>query len=482
MANCIQCGRKLPPFSLRKICQWCVQHEAAQRGEDAGVQRVMPTPWVRRESSISLTHVIFGANLAVFIAMVMATNDPLAFLDPTHGFSGEQLVHWGAIYGPYTLGGDWWRLLTYMFLHGHLLHIGMNMWCLWNLGPLCEALYGRWTYLTLYILSGVAGGLVSLGWNPGVLTVGASGAIFGLTGALIASLTLGKFSLTGISTTGTLSSLLFFAGFSLYLGVVSPEVDNACHVGGLFCGLILGGLIATVAPERDQSFQRVGILAFVALVLLSSAVGVQRWRGFAMRSSRVLTEGTLDRVITDLQKRIRKNPQDASAHYSLAHGYLALGRVPQAESELKRVLELQPQYASARMDLGAVYLNNDQPQEAQAQFAKLAADDPNNTRAHIGLGMALARQQNHEAAVKEFKLALQQDPQAGGVYYSMGLSQAQLRQYDEAIASYTQERTNSGDDAALENALAEAYQAKGMMQQAEAARAKAAQLKSGQQN
>ncbi len=72
MANCTQCGRKLPAWTLRRICQWCVQHEAAQRGEldDNVRQRVMPAPWVRHgESTITLTHIIFGANLAVFLAM-----------------------------------------------------------------------------------------------------------------------------------------------------------------------------------------------------------------------------------------------------------------------------------------------------------------------------------------------------------------------------------------------------------------------------
>ena len=76
MANCIRCGRQLPALTLgKKICQWCVQHEAAQRGEegDDAIQPVMAAPWVRREASVTLTHVIFGANVMVFIAMVAAT-------------------------------------------------------------------------------------------------------------------------------------------------------------------------------------------------------------------------------------------------------------------------------------------------------------------------------------------------------------------------------------------------------------------------
>ena len=250
MANCIRCGRQLPAFSFKKICPWCVQHEAAQRGEDGDDARqpVMAVPWVRREqSSITLTHVIFGANIAVFIAMALASG-------PSLDFAGQVRVHFGANYGPYTLSGQWWRLVTYMFLHGGLMHIGFNMWCLWDLGQLCESLYGRWTYAAIYLITGVAGGLASVGWNPMVLSVGASGAIFGLAGALIASFYLGEFSLSGISIQGTLRSLVIFAVFNLFLGGFFGGIDNACHIGGLVSGLILGALIAVVAPQLARAW------------------------------------------------------------------------------------------------------------------------------------------------------------------------------------------------------------------------------------
>jgi tetratricopeptide (TPR) repeat protein len=91
--------------------------------------------------------------------------------------------------------------------------------------------------------------------------------------------------------------------------------------------------------------------------------------------------------------------------------------------------------------------------------------------------MALADQNNHEVAISEYKTALRLDPQAKDVYYRMGTSQAELKKYDDAIASYLKEREQGGDDAALETALADAYEAKGMQQQAQEARNKAAQLK-----
>ncbi len=265
-------------------------------------------------------------------------------------------------------------------------------------------------------------------WNPSVLSVGASGAIFGLTGALIASFYLGEFSLSGISIKGTLSSLLFFAGFSLFLGRVSPGIDNACHVGGLVSGLILGALIALAAPEHDKPVRRAGVLLFVVVLLAGSAVGVYRWRGAGMRFGMMDAQRNIDRMIGEFQKKVQQNPQDPSAHYALAHAYFNKGQFPEGESELKRVLELQPQNARARMDLGAAYLTRGDPKDAQDEFAKLVAQDPNNTNAHIGLGMALADQNNHEAAISEYQTALRLEPQARDVYYRMGISQVELKQ------------------------------------------------------
>ena len=479
MANCIRCGRQLHALMFgKKICQWCKQHEAAQRGEenDDVRQPVMAVPWVRRESSISLTQVFLGANVMVFMAMVLASG-------PSLDFNGEVMVHFGANFGPLTLSGQWWRLLTYMFLHGGLMHIAFNMWCLWDLGALCESLYGRWTYAAIYFITGIAGGLASVGWNPGVLTVGASGAIFGLAGALISSFYLGEFSVPRVAIQGTLRSLLFFVGFNVLFGSFVPGIDNACHAGGLVSGLIVGALIARLAPQPDRPLQRVGVVLFIVLLVGGSAIGIYRWRAARIHYSLRADAGrNVDRMIGELQKQVQKNPQDASAHYSLAHAYFAKGQFSDGVNELKRVLDLQPENSRARMELGAVYLRQEQPKDAQQEFAKLVAQEPDNAAAHAALGVALAEQDNHAAAINEYKDSLRLEPKTRGVYYRMGISQAQLKQYDDAIASFSKEKEQNGDDAELESALADAYQAKGMTQAAQAARNKAAQLQSGQKD
>jgi rhomboid protease GluP len=450
-----------------------VQHEAAQRGEDADDARqpVIAAPWVRRESSITLTQVILGANVMVFIAMVLASG-------PSLDFSGEVLVHFGANFGPYTLSGQWWRLLTYMFLHGGLMHIAFNMWCLWDLGALCESLYGRLTFAAIYLITGVAAGLASVGWNPGTLSVGASGAIFGLAGALIASFYLGEFSVPRVAIQGRLRSLLFFVGFNVLFGTLSPGIDNAAHAGGLISGLILGALIARLAPQQDNPLRRAGILLFMVLIVGGGALGIHQWRGSGMHFGRSAMDAreNIDQMIRELQNKVKQSPQDASAHYALARAYFTKGQFSEGESELKRVLDLQPQNTEARMALGAFYLRQKRSKEAQDEFTKVVAQEPDNAVAHAALGVTLADQNNHAAAIKEYQTALRIEPKARGVYYRMGVSQAQLKQYGEAVASYSKEQEANGDDAELEGALADAYQAKGMTQLAQEARNKAAQL------
>jgi rhomboid protease GluP len=283
MANCIRCGRQLPGFTFgKKICQWCVQHEKYQRGEiaDDAAQPVMRTPWVRRgESTITLTQIFFGINIAVFLGMALSSS---SIMD----FPAQVLVQWGANVGAFTLRGEWWRLLTCVFVHGGLIHIAFNMWCLWDLGALSESLYGRWTFAAVYLISGLGASLASVTWNPYVMSVGASGAIFGLAGALIAAFKLGEFSVPRSSLSGPLRSLMVFVVFNLAFGAASGVTDNAAHVGGLVTGLILGALIALLAPRQDQAPRRAAIFLVTLLVLAGSASGLAHHYGLPLRLGR----------------------------------------------------------------------------------------------------------------------------------------------------------------------------------------------------
>jgi rhomboid protease GluP len=282
MANCIRCGRQLPGLTFgKKICQWCVRHEAAQRGElsDDAPQVVMPTPWVRPEVSLGVTQIILGINVAVFLGMALSGSTIMEF--PI-----AESIHWGANVGALTFSGEWWRLLTCVFVHGGIIHIAFNMWCLWNLGALCESLYGRWTYIAIYLICGVGASVTSAAWNPYRASVGASGAIFGLAGAVLAAFKLGEFSVPRAALSGTLRSLGAFVVYNLLFGLL-PGIDNTAHVGGLITGLIVGALIALIAPQQDQALRRVVIFLVLILVLAGGAIGAAHHYRIPLRFGRV---------------------------------------------------------------------------------------------------------------------------------------------------------------------------------------------------
>jgi rhomboid protease GluP len=476
MANCVQCGRRLAAFSFgRKICPWCRQHEAAQRGEsDDSVQRVETPPWLRRQDTSNvITKAIFGINVAVFLGMLFAG---VSMLDNP---AREHLVHWGANDGPRTLGGEYWRLLTCVFVHGSFLHIAFNMWCLWDLGSLAESLYGHWTFAVVYLLAGITGSLGSVIWNPNVLSVGASGAIFGIAGALIASFYLGEFSLPRAAVMGTLRSVVTFVGYNLVFGAMMSRVDNAAHVGGLVGGLILGALIAKAAPDHDNPARRFAVLA-LAIVLIGGGTGwwlysrdylrhMQRGIGF-------LAEAKTDQAIAEFQTVIRRRPNYPPAHFRLAQAYINKGDLPKAKAELEILIAFDPGDPRAPYVLGSLWLQEGKPPQARQIFQKMLARHPRNADAHFGLGAAAAAEDKYEEAMAEYKLAAQLDPDLEGVNYNLGLVQAQLRLYDDAIASFKKEIEKIGDDFDVETALANAYEAKGMAKEAAEARQKAAEL------
>jgi len=277
MAQCIQCGRTLPGFTFgRQICVWCKQHAAAQRGEEVKYRPPMATPWQRGGAMpMIVTQGLVGINLAVFIGMALSGASVM-------GPEGETLLAWGANFGPYTLGGQWWRLLTSVFVHIGFLHLAFNLWCLWSLGEMAERLYGHATFACIYLLCGISGSLGSLWWHRfPALSAGASGATLGIAGAVIASMKLGEVRSVGFCP-GTIQSLIGFVGFNVAFGLISGTIDNACHFGGLAAGVVLGALIAKFAPE-PRPMPRIAILVLVAALLAGGAYQLQKSRAYHYR-------------------------------------------------------------------------------------------------------------------------------------------------------------------------------------------------------
>jgi rhomboid protease GluP len=177
-----------------------------------------------------VTYTLVGLNVLIFILMAASGAGLIEF-------DIDSLYKWGGNVRQLTTNGEWYRLITNIFVHGGLIHVAFNMYALFYVGVYLEPLLGKWRYLTLYLACGVFASLTSIAVHDNVISVGASGAIFGLYGVFLALLT------TNVLDKGTrrpmLQSIAIFIGYNLVYGVKSG-VDNSAHMGGLISGAILG--------------------------------------------------------------------------------------------------------------------------------------------------------------------------------------------------------------------------------------------------
>jgi membrane associated rhomboid family serine protease len=209
-----------------------------------------------------ITYALIIACVCVYVTTALGTNHLL-------GFDGQSLVGLGSNFGPYTTDGDWWRLLTAMFLHLGIIHLAFNMWALASFGPLVERLYGSVFYFLIYMGAGLAGGLASVSWRPEVNSVGASGAIFGIFGALLAvQIHNGGSIPVNVLRPLRYTSSLYIA-LSLFVGLSASGVDNAAHIGGIAAGFLMG-----LTVSRPITGSRLGTREFSRRVARGTSVAV----------------------------------------------------------------------------------------------------------------------------------------------------------------------------------------------------------------
>jgi len=198
----------------------------------------------------TVTPVIMDLNILVFLLMVLAGKGFISF-------QGSDLLAWGANYRPLTAGaGQWWRLLTSTFLHVGFVHLAFNMVGLLFVGIFLEPALGKGRMAAVYLLTGIGASLMSLWWHPATVSVGASGAIFGLYGVFLALLTTQFFP--SVFKKSFMISVVVFVGGNLLMGLAGG-IDNAAHIGGLISGFILGyvlypGLKAGKGDEDENPF------------------------------------------------------------------------------------------------------------------------------------------------------------------------------------------------------------------------------------
>jgi membrane associated rhomboid family serine protease len=207
----------------------------------------------RLTTSSTVTLTLIGVCVAIFVVQ---------FLAGVNAIAGD----WGMWPAAVAVNGQWYRLLTSVFLHGSWLHLAFNMYVLYVLGPPLERLLGHARFLILFLIAGIGGAVASFTFSSiNTVSVGASGAIFGLMGALVVA---------GRHLRADITQVLVLIGINVVIGFLAPGVDWRAHLGGLITGAAVAFVFSKAPSGKQQTIVQAVGCAGIVLVL----VGIAVWR------------------------------------------------------------------------------------------------------------------------------------------------------------------------------------------------------------
>ena len=477
MATCARCGEELPTFSFgeeKKLCPSCRQMLATAPPGASFEPHSAPARQVA-VYQFPVTVALLTINVLVFLAMVLQQRAALSHPD------NLQLLNWGADFGPLSLGTQPWRILTSNYVHIGLPHLLVNMWALWQLGRATEHIFGRLLYLVIYTAAGISGSLLSLLHDPMGISAGASGALFGIIGALIAGLYLGKLPFPKQVRDGLLKNLVWVAVLTLGVGSFIARIDNAGHVGGLIMGLGLGAIIGPNLMEEPvprAAYNRLVLIA-AAFLLVGFWSLVKQKRGYVAdleKARLAMGGGHTDEVIRNLERAIARDPNDADALQLLAPAYLGKGDYAHAQTAYQRLVQFEPDNVTAKYMLGLIYGEQHKYEDARRVYSELTQQQPNHAGAWTMLGASLDGLNREEEAITAYNKAISLNPKSSETYRERGLAEAKLNRFQDAVASLQKAAELDPKNGEIQKDLADVYTVMGNTTAAAAAKRRAEEL------
>lgn len=373
-----------------------------------------------------VTRAIIGLNVLVYVAMGLSG---VSWTEP----SVLNAIRWGADFGPLTFSGEWWRQFTSIFVHFGIIHIGLNMWCLWNLGSALEPLMGPVGFSLTYLFTGLAASATSLAWNPWRASAGASGAIFGVAGAFVTFLLVKKLPIEKSLVQKNLRSMGFFIFYNLLFGAANTHIDNSAHLGGLVAGLILGALVpvsarfsavmdarltgvpfdaisATASRQRKLFLTAAGctIALVVGLYFVHARNLPTAQYGKAVR---LANAGQMDSAIEEMKKAAAMEPENVLTQMFVGDWLLLQNNPAAAIPYLEQARQLDPDYGAIRQNLALAYLGTGQAKAAVSEISQIIGKsqvEPWETS--FILGVAAEQNGNYQLALQNLNSVLQARP------------------------------------------------------------------------
>ncbi len=298
--------------------------------------------------AVSSTWALVTINLLVFVMMVVKGVSPS---EPT----ALDLLRFGANRGVTVVGeNEWWRPFMSMFIHVGFLHLAINMFSLTQIGPAVERLFGQVLFVVLFVFSGLLGSLLSNAVHPLTVSAGASGALFGLLGCLLAFTFFSGNQVNPVALKQMRQGLLLSLAINAAYGLLNPRLDNACHLGGFLGGFGFGTWMTVTRPKTNPYWKLGTALGLVGVML--AAVGGTIWK--VSREPLVQWQKQLDAIdkaqqtqdsatmLKGLNTAFDTIPDSVKNDSDLMNGFrsmragalMAENQYPEAEAELQRVL------------------------------------------------------------------------------------------------------------------------------------------------
>lgn len=421
--------------------------ETGKDPESTGDLSANPMP---RQSKATLTYGLIATNLLIFVAMRVAGKS-------WSELNNTQLLNWGADWGPLSFHYQWWRMFTSTFVHLSWAHLFNNLLILWILGKRAEPVFGRLAYGLLYVGGGLAASIASLAVIPEELACGASGAVFGLFGALVSAFVLGKLVLSGREKwwLGLLSAGLTY---DLYAGAKQPGVNNSAHLAGFTFGIAFGALASSRLAERPKFIW--WMLSGVAGALVVAAIPVQVANGYLTSLSFAVSavdHKQPDEALFYVNPVLHRKPNSGFANLTAAECYFEKHDYINAEVFARKVLAKNADDGTGTLILGRVLIRTGRDKDALRLASKMYLEGQNRRE---------AAQIMQEATIGDDQVVMADALRDKKPDFAIGLYKLALEDWPENYKAL--------------RGLSQAYQKQGMQKEAAEAAAKAEHIQAAQ--
>lgn len=337
------------------------QEDPQREGDRAGFTGGFTLPGA--DGKVVITWLLLAINIIVWVLMQLVGG----FLNQ----DVDLLLRFGAMFGPLIATGEYWRFFTAMFLHAGIIHLFFNCFALFIFGRLVEGVYGYTRFTAIYLLAGLSGGVLSYMFNRTAIAVGASGAIFGILGALAAYFLvhrntfgdMGRRNLTGLAT---------IAAINLAIGLLIPNIDNWAHFGGLAGGFVMGlalapryvyeligtplGVVREIVGQRSVGMRWLAVPIFAVLLAVSvwyigtDVSDAQQSQILVVRAERLLQDGDAMGALEHAERAVELDSLSGHAFYTRGKIMARIGSTDRAKSDLSASLRLPGLNPSQRED------------------------------------------------------------------------------------------------------------------------------------